>query len=114
MSAAIKVLPSADPRAQAVAKFREMADRLESGELRAARIQWREGLEYVEIVECLQAAALDTSLPLVRLYAVSVAGANAGEEVPLPTQEQRQAREEEAWGVLKGLPGLRLKADHSG
>lgn len=38
-------------RAKAVAKFRSLADQLERGELRGARVQWREGCDYIEFVE---------------------------------------------------------------
>jgi hypothetical protein len=40
-----------DMRAAAVAKFRELADKLESGELGGARVQWRPELhiEWVEL-----------------------------------------------------------------
>lgn len=102
MSAALKLLASADPRARVVAKFRELADQLESGELRAARIAWREGLEYMEIVEQLTAAETDLSLPLARLYRVSLVGENAGQEIPRPSEEDRKANEEAAWRVLRG------------
>lgn len=34
-----------------VLKMRELADRLESGELHGSRIQWRHGLETIEYVE---------------------------------------------------------------
>lgn len=37
-------------RAVAVAKFRELADRLERYEILGARIQWREGLTEIETV----------------------------------------------------------------
>jgi len=40
-----------EARAVAVAKFRELADRLESGELHGARVQWRDGLAVIEAVE---------------------------------------------------------------
>lgn len=36
-----KIVLSGDGRAIAVAKFRELADKLESGELDGARVQWR-------------------------------------------------------------------------
>jgi hypothetical protein len=39
-----------EPLAVAVAKFRELADRLESGELAGARVQWRDGLPEMETV----------------------------------------------------------------
>lgn len=51
------------PREQAVAKFRELADRLESGELFAARVSWRDGRDYVEYVE-----GDDRSVTLRRLH----------------------------------------------
>lgn len=35
----------------AVAKFRELADKLESGELDGVRCEWREGSEEIVIVE---------------------------------------------------------------
>jgi len=38
-------------RVIAVAKFRELADRLERGELNGARVQWREGSDVIEVVE---------------------------------------------------------------
>lgn len=36
-----KIILTGEGRAIAVAKFRELADRLESGELDGARVQWR-------------------------------------------------------------------------
>lgn len=39
------------PRTAAIRKFRELADRLESGELHGARVQWRHGLDTIEFVE---------------------------------------------------------------
>lgn len=45
------VIIAESPRAAAAAKFRELADRLESGELHAARVSWRDGRDYVETVE---------------------------------------------------------------
>jgi hypothetical protein len=57
-NAAMKIVPapvqtvrSDNARAVAVAKFRELADKLESGELEGARVQWREGVDYIECVE---------------------------------------------------------------
>jgi hypothetical protein len=68
MSAALKLVPErretetrellaeektvlvGNPRAVAVAKFRELADKLESGELDGARVQWRDGLPVMETV----------------------------------------------------------------
>ena len=42
---------ASDMRAAAVAKFRELADKLESGELEGARVEWRPELpiEWVEL-----------------------------------------------------------------
>jgi hypothetical protein len=48
---AVQSVRSGSARAVAVAKFRELADKLERGELEGARIQWREGLEHIECVE---------------------------------------------------------------
>jgi hypothetical protein len=48
-------------RAQAVAMFRRLADALERGDLRGARVQWREGLSHIELVE------LDEKAKQVRL-----------------------------------------------
>lgn len=56
-------------RAQAVAKFRELADRLESGELRGARVCWRDGRSYIEVVEV---DAFDLPNPGVRLNRIEV------------------------------------------
>ena len=66
MSAALKVVPTpregrewlpngmavlhGDERAIAVAKFRELADKLESGELDGARVQWLQGALNMETV----------------------------------------------------------------
>jgi len=66
MSAALKLVPrvresrdlladekvsiQGEPRAVAVAKFRELADKLECGELDGARVQWRDGLPEMETV----------------------------------------------------------------
>ena len=77
MSAALKLVPtvhegrelladekavlSGDPRAAAVAKFREMADKLESGELQGARVQWRDGLPEMETV-----TMTDTQVQLIQ------------------------------------------------
>ena len=46
-----RIIAGDTARMAAVAKFRELADRLESGELDGARIQWRDGLHHVETVE---------------------------------------------------------------
>lgn len=40
-----------DPRAAAVAKYREVADRIESGQLHGARVEWRHGLKTIRAVE---------------------------------------------------------------
>lgn len=40
-----------DARALAVAKFRDLANKLESGELDGARVQWRNGSPDMEVVE---------------------------------------------------------------
>jgi len=40
-----------DARAAAVAKFRQIADRIESGYLWSARAQWRDGITTIECVE---------------------------------------------------------------
>jgi hypothetical protein len=45
------VLEHDTARAAVVAQFRELADRIERGELRGARIQWREGMHHTETVE---------------------------------------------------------------
>lgn len=50
----VKVSPHTDARAMAVAEFRALADRLESGELYGARVEWREGLDHVVAVEAVQ------------------------------------------------------------
>ncbi len=44
-------LPGTSLRPQAVAKLRELADRLESGELAGARVQWSERVDAIEVVE---------------------------------------------------------------
>lgn len=49
--APVQVVRSSSALAVAVAKFRELADKLESGELAGARVQWRDGLDHVECVE---------------------------------------------------------------
>jgi len=49
MNTALKIAPTA--RQAAAAKFRQLADRLENGDLDGARIQWRDGLDHVEVVE---------------------------------------------------------------
>jgi hypothetical protein len=41
----------AEPREAAIAKFRELADRLERGELHGARCEWRHGLDVITTVE---------------------------------------------------------------
>jgi len=38
-------------RLAAVAKFRELATRIESGELHGARVEWRHGLDVIKTVE---------------------------------------------------------------
>lgn len=54
---AMKIVPTevkheaGDARAVAVAKFRELADRLERNELRGARVEWREGAVGIVAVE---------------------------------------------------------------
>lgn len=48
--------PDPVARAAAVAHFRRIADKLESGELRGARCAWREGWKNVETVESDEAA----------------------------------------------------------
>jgi hypothetical protein len=63
-------LPGHDFRSEAVAKFRELADRLESGELAGARVQWSERVDYVEIVEVEYTATEYTN----RLYRQSADG----------------------------------------
>jgi len=50
-SVCLPSLPNAVGRAAAVAKFRELADRLESGELAGARAAWSERRSAVEVVE---------------------------------------------------------------
>lgn len=45
-----KLILHGDPREIAVAKFRELADKLETGELAGARCQWREGNPEMQFV----------------------------------------------------------------
>lgn len=69
MSAALKLdedVTVLGARGTAVAKFRELADRLESGELAGARVQWGAHLDHIEVVE------LDKEAGQVRLYRVEV------------------------------------------
>lgn len=53
----LRIVPSVvvdvrgDPRTEAVRIFRDLADRIERGDLRGARVEWREGLGHVEAVE---------------------------------------------------------------
>ncbi len=46
----VKEVIKGEPLTVAVAKFRELADKLESGELQGARVQWRDGLPEMETV----------------------------------------------------------------
>ena len=57
-------VPSA--RAAAVAQFRELADRLEAGELEGARVEWRSGYPYLTYVE------LDYARQQVRMRQVRI------------------------------------------
>jgi len=45
------VRSDADPRTAAVATFRDLAARIESGQLHGARVQWRHGTTVIETVE---------------------------------------------------------------
>ena len=46
-----RAIVAGSAREAAISKMREMADRLESGELWSARCQWRDGLHHLECVE---------------------------------------------------------------
>lgn len=47
----VEVSEHTDARTMAVELFRDLANRLESGELYGARVEWREGLAFVVRVE---------------------------------------------------------------
>jgi hypothetical protein len=63
-------ISAASARAGAVAKFRELADRIERGELDGARAQWRAGLHALEVVEIVHAT--ETFPGRVQLLAVEI------------------------------------------
>jgi hypothetical protein len=49
-----RTLRAPSARAAFVAKLREYADRIESGEMRGVRTQWRDGLNHIESVELVE------------------------------------------------------------
>jgi hypothetical protein len=75
-------------RAGAVAKFRDLADRLERGEIDGARAQWREGLHFVEVVEMRHVAPDDPMPGAVNLTRVEIDSPERPASPPEPHHDE--------------------------